>query len=331
MRILLAPMEGVIDNEMRDVLTRLGGYDRCVTEFIRVNDLELPEHIFFKLCPELKTGGCTSVGVPVYLQLLGGNALSMGRNAANAQKLNPQGIDINFGCPSKTVTNSDGGSALLREPERIGNIVSAVRDAVDPNIPVTAKIRLGFSNHDLLDEVVDNIVEGGASELCIHARTREDRYKPPAFWSAVKKITARISIPVIINGEIWSIEDAKRARLESGCQDIMLGRGALTYPDLARSIQADNENISYKDNSWLETVELMHEYLINSQNKHRLFVSNRAKQWLVFLQMHYQEAKGLFHQIKRLKEANDVFNALEHYKKELLSGHNADVNSVSST
>jgi len=324
-------MEGVIDNEMRDVLTRLGGYDRCVTEFIRVNDLMLPEHIFFKLCPELKTDGCTSVGVPVYLQLLGGNASSMGKNAANAQKLNPKGIDINFGCPSKTVTNSDGGSALLREPERIGNIVSAVRDAVDPSIPVTAKIRLGFSNHDLLDEVVDNIVEAGASELCIHARTREDRYKPPAYWSVVKKISDRIDIPVIINGEIWSIEDAKRARNESGCSDIMLGRGALTYPDLAKSIQASEQNVQYQDNSWLETVELMHEYLINSQNKHRLFVSNRAKQWLVFLQMHYQEAKALFHQIKRLKEASDVFDHLENYKKTFLDADQAGLGNTPST
>jgi len=323
-------MEGVIDNEMRDVLTRLGGYHRCVTEFIRVNDLVLPEHIFFKLCPELKKDGCTPIGVPVYLQLLGGNALSMGKNAAMAQKLKPKGIDINFGCPSKTVTKSDGGSALLREPKRIGNIVSAVRNAVDPVIPVTAKIRLGFSNHDLLEEVVDNIVAAGASELCIHARTREDRYKPPAYWAAVKKISDRISIPIIINGEIWSIEDAKRARFESGCDDIMLGRGALTYPDLARSIQADQHNKSYQDNSWLETVELMHEYLINTQNKHPLFVSNRAKQWLVFLQMRYAEAKTLFQQIKRLKDAQDVFKELENYKKVIQPGNHAGLGNTPS-
>ena len=315
MRILLAPMEGVVDNEMRDVLTRLGGYDRCVTEFIRVNDLVLPDHVFLRLCPELKKNSCTPSGVPVFLQLLGGNAKSMGLNAAKAQKFNPKGIDINFGCPSKTVTKSDGGSALLREPERIGNIVSEVRNAIDPKIPVTAKIRLGFSNHDLLEEVVENVIHGGASELCIHARTREDRYKPPAYWSAVKKISDKTTIPIIINGEIWSVEDAKKARKESGCNDIMLGRGALTCPDLAKSIHADLNKLSYERKSWLETLDLVHEYLINSQNKHPLFVGNRAKQWLVFLQMHYVEAKDLFHNIKRLKEAKDVFTALDHYKR----------------
>ena len=314
MRTLLAPMEGVVDNEMRDVLTRIGGYDRCVTEFIRVNDQILPDHVFFRLCPELRHGSHTPAGIPVFLQLLGGNAKSMGLNAAKAQTLEPAGIDINFGCPSKTVTKSDGGSALLREPDRIGNIVEEVRNAVDPSIPVTAKIRLGFSNHDLLEDVVDNIVSAGASELCIHARTREDRYKPPAFWSAVKKVSSKVSIPVIINGEIWTIEDAKRARDESGCDDIMLGRGALAHPDLAKSIQADLNGQPYTSHNWLETLNVVHEYLLNSTNKHPLFASNRAKQWLVFLQMHYEQAKELFHLIKRIKDADELFTALDDYK-----------------
>ena len=316
MRTLLAPMEGVVDNEMRDVLTRIGGYDRCVTEFIRVNDQVLPDHIFFRLCPELKTGGRTPSGVPVYVQLLGGNPRSMGLNAAKAQLLEPLGIDINFGCPSKTVTKSDGGSALLREPNRIGNIIAEVRDSVDTKIPVTAKIRLGFSNHDLLEEVVENVINGGADELCIHARTREDRYKPPAYWSAVKKISQKSPIPIIINGEIWNIDDAKKARAESGCTDIMLGRGALTCPDLAKSIQADLNDKHYQALSWLETLDVVQEYLLNSQSKHPLFVSNRSKQWMVFLQMHFKPAKTLFTSIKRLKEADEVFAAFDQHKNE---------------
>ena len=287
-----------------------------MSDFDRVNDQILPDHVFFRLCPELKEGGRTPSGVPVYVQLLGGNAKSMGLNAAKAQLLEPQGIDINFGCPSKTVTKSDGGSALLREPDRIGNIVAEVRDSVDSNIPVTAKIRLGFSNHDLLEEVVENVIRGGANELCIHARTREDRYKPPAYWSAVKKVSQKSPIPIIINGEIWSIEDAKKARAESGCDDIMLGRGALTCPDLAKSIHADLQGKPYQALSWLDSLEVVHEYLLNSQSKHPLFVSNRAKQWLVFLQMHFEPAKTLFTSIKRLKEASDVFKAFDQHKTE---------------
>ena len=315
MRIILAPMEGVVDYEMRDVLTRIGGYDRCVTEFVRVTDNLLPNRVFQRFSPELANGGMTPSGTPVYLQLLGGNPHAMALNAARAQKLNPPGIDINFGCPSKTVNKSDGGSVLLKEPARIGAIVRAVRDAVDPKIPVTAKIRLGFSHHDFLEEVADNIVEAGAAELCIHARTREDGYKPPAYWSAVKPVAEKVPIPVIINGEIWNAADAKRAREESGCADIMLGRSAMRCPDLAKIIKADETATPHCVMVWPEVLEMMLRYLHHSENRHPYFVSNRSKQWLVFLQKRYPEAAELFQKIKRLKQADEVFTEITAYLK----------------
>jgi tRNA-dihydrouridine synthase C len=317
MRIILAPMEGVVDYEMRDVLTRIGGFDRCVTEFVRVTDQLMPAKVFLRFAPELERGGVTPSGVPVYLQLLGGSPRYMGLNAARAQKLSPPGIDINFGCPSKTVNKSDGGSVLLREPSRVGDIVASVRQAVDPAVPVTAKIRLGFSNPDFLSEVVERIVDAGADEVCIHARTREDGYKPPAYWSVVKAVAARTPIPVIINGEIWSVADALKAREESGCTDIMLGRGALTYPDLALQVKAMDQQAPKAELSWAEVLEMMLVYLHRSENAHPRFVSNRSKQWLVFLQRHYPGAADLFQRIKRLKEADQVFTEITAYLKAL--------------
>lgn len=309
-------MEGVVDHEMRDVLTRVGGYDRCVTEFVRVTDQLLPERVFIRFAPELEQGGRTSAGTPVYLQLLGSDPKIMAMNAVQAQNLSPLGIDLNFGCPSKTVNRSDGGSALLREPERVYNIVAAVRDAVDPSIPVTAKIRLGFSNHDALDEITDNVFRANADELCIHARTREDRYTPPAYWSAVKKVSAKAPIPVIINGEIWNIADAKKAQLDSGCEDIMLGRSALTSPDIAAKIKSELMGGDYTAMSWWSALEMMVAYLQSSKNQHPMFVSNRCKQWLVFLQRHYPDAKVLFQQIKRMKAADEVFAEIKQYQHE---------------
>lgn len=317
MRIILAPMEGVVDYEMRDVLTRVGGFDRCVTEFVRVTDQLLPAKVFLRFAPELARGGVTPSGVPVYLQLLGGNPRYMGLNAARAQRLSPPGIDINFGCPSKTVNKSDGGSVLLREPGRVGDIVASVRQAVDPAIPVTAKIRLGFSNPDFLSEVVERIVDAGANEVCIHARTREDGYKPPAYWSVVKAVAARTPVPVIINGEIWSVADALKAREESGCTDIMLGRGALTYPDLALQVKARDQQTPTAALNWAEVLEMMLVYLHRSENAHPRFVSNRSKQWLVFLQRRYPGAADLFQRIKRLKEADQVFAEITAYLKAL--------------
>ena len=317
MRIILAPMEGVVDYEMRDLLTRIGGYDRCVTEFVRVTEQILPNRVYHRFSPELKNGGMTPAGVPVYLQLLGGDAKYMGLNAARAQKLNPPGIDINFGCPSKTVNKSDGGSVLLKEPERVGAIVAAVRDSVDPEIPVTAKIRLGFSHKDFVAELAGRIVEAGANELCIHARTKVEGYKPPAYWSAVKQVTDSVDIPVIINGEIWTIEQARQAQQESGCTDVMLGRSALTCPDLALAIKADQQGEMHTMMTWTEVMEMLLVYLQNSENRHPRFVGNRSKQWLVFLKKRYPEATDLFQRIKRMKEANEVFAEIDAYMETL--------------
>jgi tRNA-dihydrouridine synthase C len=128
-RILLAPMEGVMESVMRDMLTRIGGYERCVTEFVRVSSTVLPPKVYYRLCPELKQGGRTAAGTPVYVQLLGSDPVLMAANAAVAAKLGAPGIDLNFGCPAKTVNKSRGGATLLRTPEAVYEICSAVRDA----------------------------------------------------------------------------------------------------------------------------------------------------------------------------------------------------------
>jgi tRNA-dihydrouridine synthase C len=155
------------------------------------------------------------------------------------------------------------------------------------------------------------VIAGGASELAIHARTKEDRYKPPAYWNKVKSIADRSTIPVIINGEIWNPEQAGTALGESGCNDLMLGRGALACLDLAANIQAQQNGQAYTAMTWPEVLTVVVGYLRSTENRHPMFVSNRGKQWLVFLQMHYPEAKAVFHQVKRLKRAADVFAVLE--------------------
>ena len=218
MRLILAPMQGVVDHSMREMLTRIGGYDRCVTEFIRVTHSLLPEKVFFRYCPELKQDGKTLAGTPVTIQFLGGSPGWLADNAVKAAQLGARGIDLNFGCPAKVVNRHDGGSVLLKEPSRVADIVRAVRDAVDPAVPVTAKIRLGFKDASLLADIAGGIEEAGASELCIHARTRDDGYKPPAYWQHIKPVQQQLTIPVIVNGEIWTPQDALQATLSRNSQ-----------------------------------------------------------------------------------------------------------------
>nr|CAA6827588.1 MAG: tRNA-dihydrouridine synthase C (EC [uncultured Thiotrichaceae bacterium] len=314
MRIFLAPMEGVVDYTMRDLLTRLGGFDRCVTEFVRINDQYLPAKVFHRYCPELAHGGKTLAGVPVYTQLLGGNPYYMAANAIKAEAVGAPGIDLNFGCPSKTVNNSDGGSVLLREPDRVHDIVKAVRDAVSEHIPVTAKIRLGFNDASLLDEITDGVASAGASELCIHARTRLDGYKPPAHWQHIAVIQKKLAIPVIVNGEIWGPKEARQAQLESGCADVMLGRGALSRPDLARAIRADQDGQVYTAMAWQEVQELMISYIPDTGQANHKFTPNRVKQWLNYLRREYPEAEALFQQLKHLKSLEEIRHCLHTWR-----------------
>lgn len=311
MRLILAPMEGVVDHYMRTLLTDIGGFDRCVTEFVRVTQQTLPKRVFYRHCPELKNGGKTPAGTPVYVQLLGGNPGLMASNAQVAAQLGAPGIDINFGCPSKTVNNHDGGSALLREPERIHAIVKACRDAVDHKTPVTTKIRLGYADTDLFEDIATGIIEAGTTELCIHARTRMDGYKPPAHWHYIKRIKDKSPIPIIANGEIWSAENALSAQHESGCEDLMLGRGSLAMPDLALSIKAQQKCKAYQPLNWEEILKIIVQQMeILLEEQPDKYIESRLKQWLTYLKRRYPEANQLFQEIKRMHDASSIMSHL---------------------
>ena len=307
-------MEGVTDYHLRRILTGIGGYHRCVTEFLRVTDHLYPDKVFYRICPELKTNGATASGTPVFLQLLGSDSLALARNAERAVALGAIGIDLNFGCPAKTVNRHGGGSALLRTPEVVANIVSAVRDAVDPSVPVTAKMRLGFDDPDNVLEIATLIEQAGATELCIHARTRVDGYRPPAYWSRVRSVTDALSIPVVINGEIWSVSDSRSARVDSGCNDVMLGRGALSVPDLALQLQSSEQpevGMECRPLTWASVVVLLEKLLESASEFPPRYAGNRTKQWLSYLKRGYPEATTVFERIKRLRSVDDIAVALQ--------------------
>lgn len=317
-------MEGVVDHTMRDMLTSLGGIDRCVTEFVRVTGQLLPQRVFYRYCPELLNGGKTAAGTPVYVQLLGGQPEPMAQNALRAANLGAPGIDINFGCPTKIVNRSDGGSVILKEPQRVYDIIHAIRQAVPKPIPVTAKIRLGFQDRSLLGDIADAVFAANASELCIHARTKEDGYRPPAYWEAIADIQARSPIPIIANGEIWRVDDYYRCRAQSGCEDVMLGRGMLSFPDLAMQIKSDVNATHNQQLAWWQILGLLADFsLVTEQAYERKHVANRVKQWLSYLRREYAEAAQLFEEVKRLKWPEEIAPIVSAHLQQHshLSGH----------
>ena len=307
--ILLAPMEGLLDFVLRDILTRVGGVDRCVSEFIRVSDTLLPERVFTRVVPELLNGGRTFAGVPVRPQLLGSDPVCLAENAARVASISPFGVDLNFGCPAKVVNRHGGGAALLQEPELLATIVSAVRRAVPAHIPVSAKMRLGFNDASLALECAHAIASSGADELVVHARTKADGYRPPAYWDRVSDIRQAVAIPVVANGEIWDWQSAQDCMAVTGCDSVMIGRGALNVPNLSRVIKYNEPRMP-----WPQVVQLLQKYTrLEKQGDTGLYHVARIKQWLGYLRKEYTEALTLFNEIRALQTSAEIAAAIGRY------------------
>ncbi len=293
-------MEGLLDFVLRDILTRAGGIDRCVSEFIRITDQLLPERVFTRIVPELHTGGRTLAGVPVRAQLLGSDPGCLAENAARLATLGPAGIDLNFGCPAKVVNRHGGGAALLEEPETIAAIVAAVRRAVPAHLPVSAKMRLGFNDDSKAIDCALAIAGSGADELVVHARTKAQAYRPPAYWERIADIRAAVSIPVVANGEIWTVDDARLCRQASGCEMLMLGRGAVADPGLALAIRGGGSAAGLTWDTLLPLIAQFWELVCSRLDAHSR--AGRLKQWLNFLRRRYPEAEVAFQALRTVNQ-----------------------------
>ena len=302
-------MEGLLDFVLRDILTRAGGIDRCVSEFIRVTNTVLPARVFERIVPELHHGGRTFAGVPVRPQLLGSDPACLADNAAVLASLGPFGVDLNFGCPAKVVNRHGGGAALLEDPELLHRILREVRAAVPAHMPVSAKMRLGLQDDRRAEECALALQEGGAGELVVHARTKADAYRPPAYWGRIADIRAVVKIPVIANGEIWNVEDALRCRALSGCQDLMLGRGMVCDPGLALAITAAGpvQAPGAAVIAWPTLLPLVADFwnLVRSRLE-RKQQAGRLKQWLNFLRRRYPEAEQVYLALRTVNDPQEI-------------------------
>ncbi|AFI90996.1 tRNA dihydrouridine(16) synthase DusC [Pectobacterium parmentieri] len=303
MRVLLAPMEGVLDSLVRELLTEVNDYDLCITEFLRVVDQCLPVKSFYRLCPELQHASRTPSGTLVRVQLLGQYPQWLAENAARAVELGSYGVDLNCGCPSKLVNGSGGGATLLKDPELIYQGAKAMREAVPAHLPVTVKIRLGWDSGSRQFEIADAVQQAGASELAVHGRTKEDGYKAECInWQAIGEIRQRLRIPVIANGEIWDWQSAQDCMATTGCDAIMLGRGALNVPNLSRVIKYNEPRMP-----WPDVMLLLQKYVrLEKQGDTGLYHVARIKQWLGYLRKEYDDAAELFSEIRTLKTSTDI-------------------------
>ena len=309
-KLLLAPMEGLADDVLRDVLTRIGGYDLAVSAFVRVSGNLLPPRAFRRICPELAHGSRTAAGTPVAVQLLGSDPACLAENAAQLAGLAPAGIDLNFGCPAPTVNRHGGGAMLLADPERLFRIASAVRAAVPATIPFTAKMRLGVHDTARTLDCARALEAGGIVSLVVHARTRAEGYRPPAHWEWVARVGEVLRRPVTANGEVWTTADHARCRAVSGSEDVMIGRGAVADPFLARRIRAlaAGERVDVdRSADWHRLQPLLASYWQQVCGKvSARQAPGRLKLWLGALRQNFVEAEALFLALRPLREAEEV-------------------------
>tara|TARA_R110002095_G_C4168684_1_gene231598 strand:- start:136 stop:885 length:750 start_codon:yes stop_codon:yes gene_type:complete len=236
----------------------------------------------------------------------------MGRHGLKAAELGATQVDINFGCPAKTVNKHKGGCVLMREPELMHEIAAAVRKAVPVGIPVTAKMRLGYDDRSMGVACAQALEAAGAEEIVIHARSKVDGYKPPAYWEEIAKAREAVKAKVIANGEIWTVADYWRCREVSGCEDVMIGRGLIARPDLARKIKASQQGVEVADMTWPEAVALVREYAEVLQGwLEDKYVTGRIKQWMNFLRQGFPEAEAIWQDARKIREVAPMLACLE--------------------
>ncbi|HFC6874835.1 TPA: tRNA dihydrouridine synthase [Neisseria meningitidis] len=316
-RIILAPMQGLVDDVMRDLLTRIGGYDECVSEFVRITHTVHSRSIWLKYVPEIANGNKTFSGTPCTVQLLGSDADNMAANALEAVRFGANKIDLNFGCPAPTVNKHKGGAILLKEPELIFHIVKTLRGRLPAHIPLTAKMRLGYEDKSRALECACAIAEGGACGLTVHARIKAEGYEPPAHWEWIRKIRDSVNIPVTANGDVFSLQDYIGIKTISGCNSVMLGRGAVIRPDLARQIKQYENGGPVKDTDFAEVSKWIRQFfeLCLTKEANNKYPIARLKQWLGMMKKTFDPAQTLFDRVRTVKDADEVrriLNAFEH-------------------
>ena len=231
-RLFLAPMEGLGDGFFRRAITSIGGFDEACTEFIRVPS---NAHVLSlaKVYNPLETSP-----IPQAAQIMGYDPVLVGDMAAELVRRGAPRIDLNCGCPSNTVTGRGAGSSLLRDPSHLGKIVQSIVANVPKSIPVSVKLRSGFKDTSLFTENLLAAEAAGATFLALHPRTKTEGYKPPAHWDLIRLAKETVAIPVIGNGDILSVQDALRMVKETGCDGLMIGRGAVRDPWIFHEIKA---------------------------------------------------------------------------------------------
>jgi tRNA-dihydrouridine synthase B len=223
--LALAPMADMTDSPFCQVVREIGGADVVFREMVSSEAIVRDNE---------KTLGMTDFVVaerPLVQQIFGADPFTMARAAAIVMKhANPEGIDINMGCPVYKITSNFNGAALMKEPERASAIVQAVKSEIGNSVPLSVKIRLGWNDPDTFETFIPVLEKAGADLITLHGRTRAQGYSGKSDWDRIARAKKIATVPLLANGDIHEPEQVSEALAITGCDGVMIGRGALGNP-----------------------------------------------------------------------------------------------------
>ena len=308
-QVALAPMAGICDSAFRRIAKSMGcgllSSEMVSDKALMYNNWKTQSMLYM-----------TDSERPISQQIFGSGAESFKIAAAYIEEnMKPDIIDINMGCPvTKVAVKAHAGSALLKDPDKIRDIVSAVVDTVD--LPVTAKIRSGWNNKCINAVEIAKIVEDcGASAITVHPRTREERYGIKANWSIIKEVKENVSIPVIGNGDIFTCYDAKRMIDETGCDAIMIGRGVLGNPWLIKQcIDYLDDGIEPERVTLEERIEMIkrHAELLSDIRPEKVAMHKMRTHAAYYLKGRYRSAE-IKPRLFKMNTKEELFDLLDEY------------------
>lgn len=317
--VIFAPMAGVSDTSYRKIIKEMNpGLIYC--------EMVSDKAICFENDKTMKMLNFNELERPISQQIFGSDLDSFVKAAKIVEEvMKPDIIDINMGCPvPKVALKNQAGSALLKNPDKIREIVTAVVNAV--TIPVTVKIRSGWDENSInAVEVAKICEEAGASAIAIHARTRSQGYSGKANWNIIKDVVKRVSIPVIGNGDVTSPELAKQMIDETGCCGVMIGRAAIGNPWIIKNCVDYLEKGIYEEIiSINERIDMMKKHLdmlIEDKSEHTAILEFRNH--LMYYFKYLPNSKETKVKLVQAKTKDEVLNILDEYKENV---DNLDIN-----
>ena len=317
-RVVLAPMAGVCNSAFRTIAKEMG----CGLVYA---EMVSDKAVFYKNSKTLDMLYMTDKERPIAQQIFGSDKESFVIAAKYIyENMHPDIIDINMGCPvPKVAVSAQAGSALLKNPEKIKEIVKAVVESVP--IPVTVKIRSGWDkDHINAVEVAKICEEAGASAICVHGRTRNQGYSGKADWNIIKQVKESVSIPVIGNGDVVDIYSAKKMLDETGCDAIMIGRASLGNPWIFKEVNEyiEHNNIIPKPTP-IEKIDMCLKHLTYLENiKVTKVVVLEIRNHVAWYLKGLKGSNEIKNKIYMTKDINEIKKILNDYRKEIMEEEN---------